>query len=367
MSFTQSTSGRTQTIELRSQQLQQQQQNSGPLSASQPQPRTLAPHPPFTTPQQELQWPLHPHGQTSLQQPITQQPVAQLQTNELRAPIQQQVDFHEQEEETAVRSRIGPNTFGLMIDNSQGEKTKKVRNVCQGFAPRSKNYDTNTITLLDGMIRYPPFVKHGLKKEAWEKVALYVRSNGGKDLQKANYNLCMKRYEALRDEFKKQEAESRRASGVAETMTQKEALLQELVQKEDDFNQHSQQQNQEAEDDFSAQTYDEFHGHINRQESLRQMMATGDHLESSSSSSQASTASLDPSSASSSASASTQSPTTATTSTNRLASAESTRFNPIGRRAPRKQVPRSSTVEKRMLELMENINGLVTDIRKKIS
>jgi len=210
------------------------------------------------------------------------------------------------------------------------------------------------------MQRHTPFVGHGQKKEAWERVAAYVRAHGGRDLQKANYLLCMRRYEALKKEFNQQEAESRRASGVTETVRRQDELLMDLVQKEADFDEQRQRQNQNDEDDFTAGTVDEFQGHINRQESIRIMDAPST---SSSAPSAATSSSVDPVLSSSDSSASSSS-RNVSSSTPGSATRASVRFNPHTRPAQRAQAPRSSTVEKKMIELMVNINGLVSDVRK---
>lgn len=258
---------------------------------------------------------------------------------------------------TALATNVsitGGDSLHVAVSNSQTEQIRRKRDVCQGFAPRSKNYDRNILTTLEGMTRHPPFVRHGHKKEAWEKVAMYVRTNGRADVQKANYLLCMKRYETLRDEFKQQEAGSRRASGVTEEVTRKDQLLSDLVDKETDFNSHLEQENEQAANDISIRDSEEFEGHTNRQESLRQMLSSEFSQSSESGSSSGSAPAR-------------HSASTSTANTGRAATTESVRFNPINKRTQRSQGPRQGTVEKRMLEIMENINGLVTDIRNKIT
>ncbi|KFH64758.1 hypothetical protein MVEG_09489 [Podila verticillata NRRL 6337] len=202
MSFAQSTfttrQQQPQYVPQQGTSLQQQQQQ--PYTQQQQQYRSLAPQPQFVSIPQDNQLLCSPSDQVMQQRTLTQL-------------------AEEQGQGVAnVHNYSGATSMGAMRRRNEEEPpAKKKHEVCQGFAPRSNNYHVNTITLLESMTRHPPFVAHGQKKEAWEKVAAYVKTHGGPDLKNANYLLCMKRYEMLRKEFNQQEAASQRSSGGTES------------------------------------------------------------------------------------------------------------------------------------------------------
>lgn len=246
--------------------------------------------------------------------------------------------------EGVAQQTHGATSMDVMLQQPEVLPTKK-RAVCQGFSKRSSNRAANIITLLEAMVKHPPFVKRG-KSEAWQKVAVHVQKHGGTDMKSVSYNLCMKTYEELKKEFQNQEAVSRSASGVTEELSQKDIILATLTKQEADFNDFNAQGLEE--DQQAAETLEEFEGNMIQQDSLRRMI-TADAPSSS-----AILESPLPSSSS----------TSATTSS---ATADTVRFNPTSRRKQRSSQPQITAVEKSIIETMSAIRDLVQDMRDKLS
>ncbi|KAF9428798.1 hypothetical protein BGZ94_001022 [Podila epigama] len=114
------------------------------------------------------------------------------------------------------------------------EKTVIRRKIqCRGLVPKSKNIEANTITVLESMQAYPPFVPHGFKLEAWEKVAELCRSVP--DLVNVTGPLCEKRYKEVKAQYKEaMAASSSKETGVAEgPPTRVDCLVEGLIHLEE--------------------------------------------------------------------------------------------------------------------------------------
>ncbi|KAF9433405.1 hypothetical protein BGZ76_009506, partial [Entomortierella beljakovae] len=120
-----------------------------------------------------------------------------------------------------------------------GTKTRKV--MCRGFTPKHKNIEANTLTLLRAMQSRPPFVPFGRRRAAWEKVADLIRISP--DLTHANGILCEGRYKQVRQEYQTAQAESRRATGIAEAPpTEHDYLVEALITLEADANRNEEEE-----------------------------------------------------------------------------------------------------------------------------
>lgn len=273
-----------------------------------------------------------------------------------------QLQTPQQSKDCGKQERTIPSRNGMTLMETTMQRTLKPsprtnRDVCQRHAPRNSNIK-RTASLCSRVCSSTYRSMRSVRRRKPGRKWRHVRTHGGRDLQTADYVLCLRRYVALNEEFIRQEAKSG-TSRLKETMTRQDELLKDLAQKEADIiDEQRQQREQCTENAFWAQNIEEWHGYINREESLL-LMGTPVVFPA------ASPLSVDPS-VSPSAPSSSSSSNHGASSTNRLIASVSMRFNSLRRRTQRTRAPRLSTVEKRTLELMENINELVSEIRQKI-
>ncbi|KAF9145767.1 hypothetical protein BG015_011790 [Linnemannia schmuckeri] len=119
----------------------------------------------------------------------------------------------------------------LVLTNTQGPR--KIQ--CRGLTAKHKNIHANTMTVLSAMIHSPPFVTTSRKRVAWESVAQLCQVRNA-DLCTVSGILCEKRYELVRDEYKRAQAAHRAASGQDEPpATEQDDVLEELISMEEAF------------------------------------------------------------------------------------------------------------------------------------
>ncbi|KAG0213773.1 hypothetical protein BGX31_001217 [Mortierella sp. GBA43] len=138
----------------------------------------------------------------------------------------------------------------------QNTRTRKVQ--CRGLTPKHKNVADNTLAVLRAMQAKPPFVPFGQKRVAWEAVANLIRTIP--DLVHANGSLCETRYKQVRDEYVAAQAESRRATGIAEAPpTEQDQLLEDLIGLERDFDKKEQEEKQRQVDQAAQASQHQAH------------------------------------------------------------------------------------------------------------
>jgi hypothetical protein len=120
----------------------------------------------------------------------------------------------------------------LVLTNTQAPR--KIQ--CRGLTAKHKNLYANTMTVLSAMIHSPPFVAAGRKRVAWEAVARLCQERNP-DLRTVTGVLCEKRYELVRDEYKRAQAAHQAASGQDEPpASEQDDALEELIGLEEAFN-----------------------------------------------------------------------------------------------------------------------------------
>lgn len=147
----------------------------------------------------------------------------------------------------------------------QNTRTRKVQ--CRGLTPKHKNVADNTLAVLRAMQAKPPFVPFGQKRVAWEAVANLIRTIP--DLVHANGSLCETRYKQVRDEYVAAQAESRRATGIAEAPpTEQDQLLEDLIGLERDFDKKEQEEKQRQVDQAAQASQHQAHAEDVREAAL---------------------------------------------------------------------------------------------------